>query len=182
VIQSVRRSGAISIEAWIKPAKIDQAGPARIVTLSANSNARNFTLGQDNDRFDVRFRTGETSQNGLPSVSSSSRSVKKQLTHVLYTRNRSGKAMIYVNGRAKDGGSIKGSIGNWDNEYELALANEMNHGRPWLGTYYLVAIYNRSLTEEEVRQNFNSLFKSRSRPCYRNTASSAMTPPPSRAG
>ncbi|NJN05353.1 MAG: LamG domain-containing protein [Rhodobacteraceae bacterium] len=70
LIESIRRSGELTIEAWIKPSSLDQKGPARIVTLSANGSQRNFTLGQDGDRYDIRLRTTQTGVNGTPSLAS----------------------------------------------------------------------------------------------------------------
>ncbi|MEM1297241.1 MAG: hypothetical protein AAGH89_17890, partial [Verrucomicrobiota bacterium] len=56
VREAVGRSGELSIEAWITPGNTKQEGPARIVTISRNSSERNLTLGQEEDRFDVRLR------------------------------------------------------------------------------------------------------------------------------
>jgi len=70
LIEAVKRSRAMTIEAWIKPANITQAGPARIVTLSKDVSGRNFTLGQKADAYEVRFRTTTTSPNGEPALSS----------------------------------------------------------------------------------------------------------------
>src|SRR5690606_38983357 len=70
LIKAVTESGALTIEAWIRPADTSQAGPARIVTLSKDTGARNFTLGQKADAYEVRFRTTTTSANGAPPLSS----------------------------------------------------------------------------------------------------------------
>jgi hypothetical protein len=70
VVEALKRSKAFTIEAWIKPANITQAGPARIVTLSKDPSNRNFTLGQKADAYEVRFRTTVTSPNGEPALSS----------------------------------------------------------------------------------------------------------------
>ncbi|MCH2580554.1 MAG: DUF1592 domain-containing protein, partial [Planctomycetes bacterium] len=43
-----------------------------------------------------------------------------------------------------------------DGAYRLALADELSGGRPWLGTYYLVAVYNRDLSPAEVERNFKA--------------------------
>ena len=40
IINAIRRSGEITVEAWIRPAKSNQTGPARIVTLSKNGSER----------------------------------------------------------------------------------------------------------------------------------------------
>jgi hypothetical protein len=156
IIQSIRRSGEITIEAWIRPAKTDQTGPARIVTLSKNGSSRNFTLGQDGAKFDVRFRTTETSKNGIPSLSSPNKSLTTKLTHVVYTRNRAGRTRIYLDGKQRSEGKVAGDTSNWDGKHILAIGNEHSKDRQWLGSFYLVAVYNRDLSRDEVEQNFKA--------------------------
>ena len=156
IIEAVRKSGAITIEAWVVPAKTNQSGPARIVSLSDSANARNFTLGQDGDHFDVRFRTTKTNTNGIPSVASPNKSLTTRLTHVVYVRDRSGKSRLYLDGKQRKEQTIEGGLGNWQSNFPLVLANEVNKGRPWLGTLHLVAIYDRGLSSKEVRQNFDA--------------------------
>ena len=65
VIDAIRRSGEITVEAWIRPANTNQDGPARIVTLSNNATLRNFTLGQDGDKIDARPRLGRDAGGGM---------------------------------------------------------------------------------------------------------------------
>jgi hypothetical protein len=38
----------------------------------------------------------------------------------------------------------------------MALANELTEDRAWLGEFYLLAIYDRALSNVEVDQNFVS--------------------------
>ena len=66
--EAIKRSGAFTLEAWVKPANTTQSGPARIVTLSRDPSSRNFTLGQGATAYEVRFRAGNTSPNGEPSL------------------------------------------------------------------------------------------------------------------
>ena len=72
ILQAVRRSGELTVEAWVRPANVTQTGPARIVTCSADPSRRNFTLGQATGDFEMRFRTSTTTPNGEPSLWSSS--------------------------------------------------------------------------------------------------------------
>ncbi|MEJ6559460.1 MAG: hypothetical protein QNK61_12320, partial [Akkermansiaceae bacterium] len=67
---ALKKSNALTLSAWITPAKIDQSGPARIFTISKDSVNRNLTLGQDGNKISVRLRTSGTSANGLPSLDS----------------------------------------------------------------------------------------------------------------
>ena len=73
VSTAIHRSGQLTLEAWIQPANTTQAGPARIVTCSADPSRRNFTLGQAAGDFEMRFRTSTTTPNGEPSLWSSAK-------------------------------------------------------------------------------------------------------------
>jgi hypothetical protein len=154
--EAIKRSGEITLEAWIKPAHPEQTGPARLVTLSQNSSHRNVTLGQDSDKYDVRFRSTKTSTNGIPSLATKDRSLSPTLTHVVYTRERSGKTRIYLNGKPAAEQDVPGDTSNWDSSYLLVLGNEVEGIRPWKGTFYLVAIYSRHLSHAEVAGNFKA--------------------------
>ncbi|WP_197533656.1 DUF1592 domain-containing protein [Symmachiella dynata] len=156
LIATIKRTGEVTVEAWIVPANDRQSGPARIVSLSANPSGRNVTLGQDGDRYDVRLRTTATSGNGQPSTSTDKGVVKTKLTHVVYTRDIAGNARIYLNGKENVDKKIDGQFSNWSNDDHLTLANESTGGRPWLGTLQLAALYSRALSANEVEQNFQA--------------------------
>ncbi len=156
IIRAVKRSNEVTIEAWIKPANDQQKGPARIVSLSGNSSQRNFTFGQEREKYDLRLRTTETDRNGLPSTSAQADEIDKRLTHVIYARDAAGTIRVYLDGQPQSRKNVSGSTSNWDNQFHLVLADEFGGGRPWLGEYHLVAIYSRALTASEVEQNFQA--------------------------
>lgn len=151
---AIKRSGEITIEAWLQSSTLEQSGPARIVSLSKGSSDRNATLGQDGEAFDVRFRTSKTNRNGLPSLATPKGKVTTALTHVVYVRDRSGRTRLYVDGEKVSEKLIEGALRNWAGNYHLSLANEISKDRPWLGTFHLVALYGRDLRPEEVRRHF----------------------------
>lgn len=155
LIDAVRNSGALTVEAWIRPQDDRQGGPARIVSISRDPSNRNITLGQDGNFYDVRLRTTKASTNGLPSKSTEKGTVKSgELTHVVYTRSRAGAVRIYVNGEERVSAEVAGDFSNWDGDYSLLLANEASGDRPWLGELHLVALYSHDLSAEEVSLNF----------------------------
>lgn len=156
IMDALRKSGEITVEAWLHPANTKQDGPARIVTISKNTSERNFTLGQEGDAYDVRLRTTKTSTNGIPSISAGSKSVATKLTHLVYTRNRNGQSRIYIDGKQRIEKSVPGDLSNWDKSHRLVIGNELTQDRPWLGTFFLVAIYSRNLSAMEVEQNFKA--------------------------
>ncbi len=162
LLESLRSTGEITMEAWIKPATTEQNGPARIVTLSYDNYNRAAMLGQTgNDQnydFNVRLNTSTTTPNGIPESSTADKYQIAALQHVIYTRDISGVEKIYVNGVERFSGNRAGDFSNWEDNYYLALANELTGNRPWKGTYFLVAIYNRALTDSEIIQNYRAGF------------------------
>lgn len=156
IINAVKTTNEITVEAWVKPANTSQSGPARIVTLSADSKTRNLTLGQSQELYSFRLRTTGTNNNGLPTFNSSPGSADTSLTHVVYTRSNTGDAKIYVDGVESVSGLVDGDLSNWDDSYKFGLANEFTLDRPWLGELHLVAVYDRALDSDEVGQNFGA--------------------------
>jgi len=156
LINAVKRTRELTIEAWMTPANIKQDGPARMVSLSRDTSNRNVTLGQEAAVYQARLRTTKTSTNGIPSTDSKKGTANTRLTHVVFTRNAKGQTQIFLNGKLNVSGSAGGDFGNWDINYKLFLANEATGDRPWLGTLSLVAIYDRALSKEEVQQNFRA--------------------------
>ena len=150
LLEACRKSHEITIEAWIKPADTRQGGPARIISLSKDPYLRNVTLGQEKGGYDVRLRTTTTGENGMRPSLGAGGCVETTLSHVVYTRDKAGKARLYVDGVVKAERAIGGDLSNWDGGYRLALGNELTRDRPWLGTLRLVALYARALSQDEV--------------------------------
>jgi len=158
ITNAVTASGAVTLEAWIRPANLTQNGPARIVSLSSGPLERNLTLGQGvyqdgGDRLEVRARSTSSNANGIPALATPRGSLTTALQHVAFTRSADGVARIYVNGAQQAEATGLGSLSNWDTAFELALANEVDGSRAWRGTLGLVAFYDRVLTNEELLQN-----------------------------
>ena len=150
----VKASNEVSIEAWVVPDSSQQYGPARIVTLSKNAGQRNITLAQKGGEYVTRLRTTSTDLNGLGGrLHTNNHKAVSRLTHVMYTRSATGEARIYVDGELISTKNISGTMANWDDNAGFALANEFMHQRSWLGEYYMVAVYDRALSESEIQQN-----------------------------
>jgi PKD repeat protein/polygalacturonase len=161
ILEACRASNEITIEAWVTPATKNQGGPSRIVSISRDPYNRNVTLsqglkpGEPTSLYNVRLRTTNSDNNGIPSISSAVDSLQTELTHVVFTREKSGKAIIYINGQERAVDKLNGSFNNWDARFPFLLANERTGDRPWLGTYTLVAVFNRALLSMEVQHNYN---------------------------
>jgi hypothetical protein len=154
VTNAVQNSGAITMEAWIDPANLNQDGPARIATVSYGASNRNCTLGQEQSEYAARVRTDQVGENGTPQMLAGS--VLTTLQHIVYTMAPDGAESIYVNGDLIGTDFRPGTTSNWNEDYPLALVNEVDADRPWLGKMYLVGMYGRALSANEVQQNYEA--------------------------
>lgn len=172
IIPACRKSNALSIEAWVRsdattlPEKAE--APPRIVTLSKDISTRNFLLAQGGterreggDFYGVRLRRtkdSKTDDNGLPPLVSNRGALTTQLSYVAFTRDRDGTARLYVNGidqtDANRPADLGGDFNQWDDSFQLAIANEITRNRPWAGDLQRIAIYSRALSPVEIEQSY----------------------------
>jgi hypothetical protein len=146
-------SNEFTVEVWVQSANLTQSGPARIVSYSLDAGQRNFTLGQERDSLAFRLRTPESGLNGskpsliIPGIFDLS------LTHIVSTFDGD-TSKVYVNGELQAPVlKLTGGFSNWDDSHLVILGNETSLDRQWLGKLYLVAVYDRALTLEEVGKN-----------------------------
>lgn len=160
-------ANAVSIEAELTidvmpPFTTATTGPARIVTLSQDSEQRNVTLGWgeiglDQPALVLRLRqgAGTGARNGVPAHWIPAPPPGR--VHLLVTYQADVGARWYVDGKEvpshtwdyqrKREVDARGPLTSWSRSARLALGgevvpNERDGGlRPWLGTFHLVAIY-----------------------------------------
>ncbi|MBN1671111.1 MAG: FecR domain-containing protein [Kiritimatiellae bacterium] len=181
ITEACRRSNEFSAEVWVAPAdtvqgSINYQWIVRLLTVSRDAGNRNFTLGQWGGDYRGRVRTTETCPNGTPDLYSRHGCATTDLTHVVYTREASGRVRMFVNGVDCSAGRrtyepvreevpgtpvvIPGTFANWDERYALTLCNEWQREeglpRGWLGRMYLAAVYGRALSPEEVARNYRA--------------------------
>lgn len=145
----------ITIEVRAAPEDIDQKGPARIVSYSRDKFLRNFTLGQDHNALVMRLRTTKTDLNGKsPELRLDDVFHSDDPQHIVVTYDFS-EERVYVDGQIQLRAHVPGGkFSNWDQSYSLILGNEATGNRTWLGKLFLIAIYNRALSEGEIWKNY----------------------------
>jgi len=158
IVTRAQVSGALTVEAWVRPANATQTGPARLITMSENTTLRNFLLGQNADTYAARFRAdGETdANNGNPTIFTTAGTGTNALTHVVFTHRSDGTEVLYVDGGVNQSFTRMGSLATWDANYAIHVANEATLNRAWLGELHLIAVYDRALGSSEVTQNFEA--------------------------
>lgn len=155
----ITATGEFSIEAWVVPANVSQEGPARIISYSGGANTRNFTLGQTLYNYDFLLRTDKTNVNGQPALSTADAAevLQASLQHVVVNYDSVNGRQIFVNGRftGDTDATEVGSFADWNDTYAFVLGNEVSGDIPWAGSIRMVAIHNRTLSAEQVAQNFD---------------------------
>ncbi len=151
-----------SVEGWLVPANTTQEGPARIITYSSGTGARNFMMGQVLYTYVFRNRSmaPEITSNGTPDLATYDGDQDLQATqqHVVLTFDQYRGRRIYVNGRFTDDEDEfgPGRMWSWDPDYQFVLGNETSNNRQWQGKIQLAAIYDVALTDAQILKNYNA--------------------------
>lgn len=92
------RTHTFSVVTWIRPQDALQSGPARVVSLSLNTNLRNFTLAQQGSEIHFRVRNPGAGPNGTR-LDLRTRGLKlaSRPTHLVALYDQ-GTELLYVNG------------------------------------------------------------------------------------
>ena len=151
----VRVSGELTVEAWIEPVVQGEATSAGIVMMSNSTSQQNFALVQTGGRFEARFRTSSTGTGEARPIRTPEASARPALTHLAFTRDRTGRARVFLDGEIVSEGTIAGSASDWE-KTTLVIGNGPRGREPWLGSVYLVAVYGRDLLADEVARNFRA--------------------------
>jgi mono/diheme cytochrome c family protein len=154
----IKATGEYSIEAWVAPGNVTQED-SRIISYSAGTMARNFTLGQTLYSYDYYNRNGASDANGDPvlTTSDADEDLQATLQHVVVNYDPVNGRQIYVNGQFTDDlDPISGdTLADWDDNFAFVLGNEVSNNRQWQGVIRMVAIHNRVLTPEQIQQNLD---------------------------
>ena len=152
----IKTSGAASLEAWVMPANATQgeSSYALIAASSVSIMLRNIALEQRGNTWAARARTSATNANGEPAIVANVPVSTTEPTHLVVVVDASTR-VLYVNGVAfqssPEGG---GTMTTWDPNYKFRIGDEDGADRAWLGTLWLVAMYDRALTPGEVMTNY----------------------------
>lgn len=153
-----RITDEFTLEAWARPDRLTQHGPARIVSNSDGQalSEVNFHVGQDRHCLSLRVDTGGREAEWL--LLEDVFDHPQPVWHLVATYER-GTVQIFVDGERELEASLPDAdLSGWSPEYPLLVGNEVTRNRPFLGDVYLVALYDRALTAREVAQNHDAGF------------------------
>jgi hypothetical protein len=150
IIKSSRGGSELTLEAVFSPASMDQSGPARIVSLSPESEEPDFALDQDGS--DVMFCIMTDKKSTVKESPRMSINPADSPVHLTITY-RNGELIAYRDGmeiaRSTD---FWGSLGPWQ-PGPLTVGADASGERTWRGIMEALALYNRCLEPGEVARN-----------------------------
>ena len=152
---AVGASGEVTVEAWFAPSVLPQEGPARVLTVSggAEPDEVNVHLGIEDRGVSFRIRT----DCDLYNWTRTSDVLTEGVMHHVVASYRPGEVTIWVDGALVT--SERTPVGlpdDWHPFLPLYLGDEATADRPFLGTIRQAAIYDRALTDAEVRDRLGA--------------------------
>lgn len=159
---AIQSSNALTVEFWGLPVDT-MHDDARLVTYSFDGGNRNFSLMFEYGSIETRLRTTTSGNNGYYpnwiAGSPVSGATPASPFHVVWTYD-AGAEYVYFNGEKMGEFNDRGNdISNWDNTYKFVIGTEDNNDatrRQYEGEVYMVAIYDKALSLEEVKSNFDA--------------------------
>jgi len=148
-------AGAVSLEAWVKPqlAMQGDAGTPRFIAgIATNVVSRDVVLLQAGDKWIALVRTNGNAV-GTPMLISQSHPDPTKFTHLVVVADQNQRT-LYVDDIAEATDPMVGGPLGWDTTSSMALFQEPQGGRAWLGSIQIVAVYRHGLLPTEVDQNF----------------------------
>ncbi|MBT7162409.1 MAG: hypothetical protein HN904_06490, partial [Victivallales bacterium] len=128
LLAACKASNELTLEVMLRSNSRQQRGPARILSFSRDASARNFTLGQENNRLLLRLRTPKTGANGSRPQLSLCPVPFGETQHVVVVYQL-GQTQCYVNGkRVLNSPRLAGDFSNWE-PCHLLLGDEWTGDR-----------------------------------------------------
>lgn len=157
ILNACRTSGALSVELWITPARIDPETLRFVLTLHGGPGVHLLEIAQngtDHPNWQLKLETSNVHHHGEPAFREGPQApASSALTHVVFTRDAKGLAKVYINGEERAQADMPGDFSQWDGQHDLSLAGD-GSSRVWSGTFHRVAFYARALSAADVKQNY----------------------------
>lgn len=173
VSRDVLATGEVTLEVWASPATVSQGAGrvgglpnyALVLAVSPSYAYHNAMIAQVGDRWQGRVLTTATDANANPVIETPAGTVADLAPVHLVLVASPTERTLYVNGVAHRVAGPESGIGalnapaparRWFDYFPVSIGRERDaptQPRPWLGTLWLAAIYDRALTEAEIQQH-----------------------------
>jgi hypothetical protein len=147
--QGCQRTNELSLELTVRPPT--GIRESAVLMTAAGRGWSNFTLSQIGHRLVFEIRNGGKGSEGLARIDLMKLPARAS-SHVVVSYS-SGRLVAYLNGsQVLSIDSVQGGFFHW-RARPLTIGSDWNEKRPWTGGLEGLALYNRILDPEEVREN-----------------------------
>ncbi|MFW5882681.1 MAG: LamG-like jellyroll fold domain-containing protein [Planctomycetota bacterium] len=164
LLPRLRAAGGMTIEAWVKPARLDLTGPSRIMTCSASRWNVNFVLGLGGDHPNEDFCWGwrlsvkDGEGGGRPTRTTKRGLMHEGWVHVVLTVAEGDEEILYIDGVPLRRQAVGAVFEAWSEDMRLRVGDEIGGKEPWerpyLGAIGLLSIRAGALAPEMVRHRW----------------------------
>lgn len=152
--QAITQSGQMSLAILLRTDSLDQSSPAQIVAYARDCMNLNFALLQKGNGLSFILRTSSPDNSGMLYTELLAPKVFRadQWQHIIVTYDGS-LLRLFIDGEpcAERSGLPVRRL-NWERNHALVIGDEPAGGQPWNGRIRRIAIHDRALNTEEVRQ------------------------------
>ncbi|NQT18935.1 MAG: LamG domain-containing protein [Planctomycetes bacterium] len=146
------KSDQVTVEVWFEPGSLER-GEAPIISCATDSGTVNFVLSQQEDGLRFYIRTHKTNADGNPATTTLIRHLTKEVAHCVVTFDGTWVS-IFLDGQPAGGSNLPaGNLSSWA-DHPLRVAKLSGFDVNWIGNVFLIAIYSRALTPEEIQKNY----------------------------
>jgi len=161
ILNSVKATGAYSIECWIKSADPIGERLQQIISIE-NYSGKLFSLGQANNNsnvgfeYMVNFRTNSTNDQGKPDFPLNKQFDFHSINHLVYTKDKNGHEKFFLNGELLNESMRPSALDDWFGDYYLIIGSTINGLDRWNGSIYYLSLYNKALQESIVKHHYEA--------------------------
>ena len=166
VVGAFKQTSALSVDLWLHPAE-GVTGQTTVLAFGDpfRADLPNVALYQiggrrRGNRYRLRLMLGTWEAiESIFELDTGDGTATAQLTHLVVTRDAAGEVTIYADGEAIERHAGEGTFAPWHDDSVFALGAEAGGARStrsttWRGNLFRVALYERSLSHEQVRLNY----------------------------
>jgi hypothetical protein len=159
IIDAWQQSQALTVECWLHLPTAAPSGPVAILAFGrsrSQAGLRVMALPPSSTApagFEIQLRVAPGQKEGL--LTARFPTTGGQPVHLVFTRAATGAAVLYVNGVPAAEAVMAGRLDQWPHT-QLTLSSGSASGGLWLGTFRLVALYDRALKAGEVEGNYSA--------------------------
>ncbi len=132
-LSDVSPDDSVTVELDLRPADVEQTGPARVLAVSSDPDNADVVVGQERRDVVVRVRRAGSDPSGWPDLRVPDVLSASEWTSVRITVEPD-RVGVDVDGVALAAEDVSvPPVSTWDRSYTTALGDEVDGGRPWAG-------------------------------------------------